>query len=103
MGNQTTHICIDINGKEYSSYIPCNLTLLDFLRESIGFMGAKKGCDSGHCGACTVLLEGYCVYTNSLVSGAVRGYGNSQMTFASSQTYVGGNAIFLAVKDARER
>lgn len=68
MGNQTTHICIDINGKEYSSYIPCNLTLLDFLRESIGFMGAKKGCDSGHCGACTVLLEGKAINSCMLLA-----------------------------------
>jgi len=32
--------------------------LLDVLREDLGLTGAKKGCDSGHCGACTVLLQG---------------------------------------------
>ena len=32
-------------------------TLLDVLREELGVTGAKKGCDSGHCGACTVLLQ----------------------------------------------
>ena len=58
MGNQTSHIHIYINGKEYESDITPNLTLLDFLRENIGLKGTKKGCDSGHCGACTVLLDG---------------------------------------------
>lgn len=78
MDNKTIHICIDINGKKYSSNVIPSLTLLDFLRESIGFMGAKKGCDSGHCGACTVLIEGKAI--NSCMLLAVQADGKSVIT-----------------------
>lgn len=33
-------------------------TLLDMLRQDLGFTGAKRGCDGGDCGACTVLVNG---------------------------------------------
>jgi len=51
-------INLKINGEPYEISVRPNMTLLDFLREKVGFTGTKKGCDTGQCGACTVLLDG---------------------------------------------
>lgn len=47
-----------INDQEYSLEIKPNRTLVDVLREDLGLTGTKKGCGSGKCGSCTVLLNG---------------------------------------------
>jgi len=51
-------INLRINGEPYEVRIKPNTTLVDFLRDKIGLTGTKKGCDTGQCGACTVLLDG---------------------------------------------
>ena len=47
-----------MNGEDYELLSAPNRTLLDVLRDDLGLTGSKKGCDSGECGACTVLLDG---------------------------------------------
>lgn len=47
-----------VNGESYDLLVEPRHTLLKVLREEIELTGTKKGCDSGDCGACTVLLNG---------------------------------------------
>jgi len=49
---------LKVNGELHDVVIDSHRTLLEVLRESIGLMGTKEGCDQGACGACTVLLDG---------------------------------------------
>jgi xanthine dehydrogenase YagT iron-sulfur-binding subunit len=47
-----------VNGVVRSLLVDTRMSLLDVLRERLGLTGAKKGCDHGQCGACTVLIDG---------------------------------------------
>jgi xanthine dehydrogenase YagT iron-sulfur-binding subunit len=49
---------LTINGKTHAIAVEPWTTLLDLLRERLGLIGTKKGCDHGQCGACTVLIDG---------------------------------------------
>src|SRR5258708_5844097 len=51
-------ITLRVNGTMHQLAIDTRMTLLDALRERLGLTGAKKGCDHGQCGACTILLDG---------------------------------------------
>src|SRR5437660_8128485 len=67
-----------VNGEKRALRIDPRTTLLDLLRENLGLTGAKKGCDMGQCGACTVLIEGKRV--NSCLQLAVQNEGRSITT-----------------------
>ncbi|MGH7715048.1 MAG: (2Fe-2S)-binding protein [Vulcanimicrobiaceae bacterium] len=49
---------LKVNGSTHAVDLEPNVTLLDALRERLGLVGTKKGCDYGQCGACTVLIDG---------------------------------------------
>lgn len=49
---------LTVNGRSYALRMDTRVTLLDALRERLGLVGTKKGCDQGACGACTVHVDG---------------------------------------------
>ena len=51
-------ITLKINGETYEVSVKPSETLLEVLRDKLGLTGSKEGCDTGKCGACTVLIEG---------------------------------------------
>lgn len=53
---------LTVNGQQHTLTLDPRTTLLDVLRESLDLTGAKRACDRGECGACTVLLDGQPVY-----------------------------------------
>ena len=52
------HVKMSINGRAVEALVEERLLLVHFLREQIGLTGTHIGCDTSHCGACTVDLDG---------------------------------------------
>lgn len=67
-------ITFKLNGKDISVQVPETKTLLRFLRDDLRMTGTKNGCSTGHCGACTVIMNGKavrsCITKMSRVHGA---------------------------------
>ncbi len=54
-------ITLNVNGDDYEVAVNPNDTLLEVLRDQLKLTGTKKGCDTGTCGVCTVIMDGKAV------------------------------------------
>ena len=59
---------LDVNGKTYATKAEPHWTLLDLLRDRLDLTGAKRVCDRGSCGACTVHVDGHAVNSCSMLA-----------------------------------
>jgi carbon-monoxide dehydrogenase small subunit len=60
-----------VNGDDRSATVPADTLLSAFLREQLSLTGTHRGCESGKCGACTVLLDGEPVKSCNLLAAQV--------------------------------
>ena len=55
------HVTCQINGEPQEFLCEARQSLLEVLREELGFTGTKEGCNDGNCGACSITLDGVLV------------------------------------------
>ena len=83
-GPGEVQISLNINGKTQQLRVEPRVTLLDALRDKLDLTGAKKVCDRGSCGACTVLVDGRPAYSCSIL--AISAQGREIVTVESLST-----------------
>ena len=67
-GPNKVSITLDINGKKQAAQVEPRYTLLDTLRNDLDTTGAKRVCDRGTCGACSIMMDGKLVYACSVLA-----------------------------------
>jgi len=74
VGPGAVPITLQINGRAHSLKLEPRVTLLDALRNQLDLTGAKKVCDRGVCGACTVIMDGRAVYACNVLAIEAEGH-----------------------------
>ena len=91
-------ISVEINGTTVERELPASRLLVHFLRDDLNLTGTHIGCDTGNCGACTVLIDGLAVKSCSIL--AVQADGASVRTVEGLATDSGElNALQQSFKD----
>lgn len=94
-------VTLKINGERYPCQIQPNWTLLYVLRDVLDMTGTKRGCGTGDCGACKVLLDGKAVNACTVLAknvgdreiGTIEGLGNAGTLHPVQQAFVDTGAI----------
>jgi aerobic carbon-monoxide dehydrogenase small subunit len=66
-------IALEINGDQVEVAVEPSTLLLDVLRDSLGLTGARRGCDTSYCGACTILIDGQTAHSCAILAALVTG------------------------------
>ena len=64
-------IALEINRDQVEVAIEPSTLLIDVLRDSLGLTGARRGCDTSYCGACTVLIDGQTAHSCTILAALV--------------------------------
>ena len=88
-----SHIELTINGKKVEALVEPRTLLIHFLREQLNLTGAHIGCDTGHCGACTVDMDDmsvkscmtFAVQANGASITTIEGVANADGTLSALQ------------------
>ena len=64
---------VSVNGEKQEAEVPARRMLSDLLRDDLNLTGTKRGCETGVCGACTVLVDGRAVKSCLMLALQVRG------------------------------
>jgi carbon-monoxide dehydrogenase small subunit len=66
-------IVLHVNGRDQALLVEPDTPLVHALRDELGLTGARRGCETSYCGACTVLLDGMAIHSCSILAVAARG------------------------------
>ena len=69
----SVQLSLTVNGKAESAAVDARTLLVEFLRNQLGLTGTHVGCDTGQCGACTVLLDGRAVKACNMLAAQANG------------------------------
>ncbi|NIO07162.1 MAG: 2Fe-2S iron-sulfur cluster binding domain-containing protein [Deltaproteobacteria bacterium] len=97
----SVEVIVNVNGKTHAAAVEPSTSLLDFLRDTLGYKGVKLCCNTGECGACTILFNGKpvnsCVVLGADAAGAkivtVEGLAEDHQLHPVQQAFIDTGAV----------